>query len=131
MIPAENHLHYIEKFLDTYFSSPDSEKELREAACLELQFTESFLPPEGAEHLCGKCAALAVGFGMQESGMGYFVREEVFRKLSEQLPDQAEKLRALLEKWHPETGKPRSTFSGKSPTTASSANPTWASGSAG
>lgn len=105
MMTAENHLHYIEKFLDTYFSFPDSEKELREAACLELQFTESFLPPEGAEHLCGKCAPMAVGFGMQESGMGYFVREEVFRKLSEQLPDQAEKLRALLEKWRPETGR--------------------------
>lgn len=102
---VEKQLCYIEKFMETYFSFSGEEKGQREAECLNLQFSECICPPQGQELLCGKYDVPGIGFGMQNSGMGYFMNESVFRQMEKDCPEKKAYLRALQEKWLPETGR--------------------------
>lgn len=101
---AEKQLDYIEKFMEIYFSFSLQDKEKREAQCLKLQFSECIYPPQGQELLCGKYDVPGIGFGLQNSGMGYFMNESVFSQLEKDCPEKKAYLNALMEKWRPETG---------------------------
>ena len=96
---------YAKKFTDTYFSFSEDQKALREAACLKLQFSECFLPPEKDELLMGKYDHPCIGFGMQEAGMGFFLNEEIYQQLYKNHPEMKAELDVLREKWLPETGR--------------------------
>jgi pyruvate-formate lyase len=97
--------NYIIKFIDTYFKYSDQEKGLREAACLEVQFTHAILPLEEGDMLCGRYQVPCVGFGMQNSGMGYYFDSNLYKKVvSEVSAEMAQKLDAYIQIWIPETG---------------------------
>ncbi len=105
MMTAENQIRYIERFVETYFGFSDAESELREAACLKLQYSECILPPSGDELLCGKLDAMPVGFAMQDNGMGYFLNAGLFSRLCNLCPEQKEHIEALKRRFLPQTGK--------------------------
>ncbi len=102
---AQEQISYIEKFIDTYFSFSDDEKEAREAACLRLQFSTCIMPPSDGELLYGKIDSMPIGFGMQDAGMGYFINGGLFDRLLKLVPEQADHIRSLREKFLPCTGK--------------------------
>ncbi len=95
---------YAKRFLDTYFSIPAGERDTREAECLKLQFSECFMAPEGSELLMGKYDHPCVGFGLQESGMGFFMNRDLFQRMEKENPQHADEIKAIREKWAPETG---------------------------
>ncbi len=102
---ANQQIDYAGKFVRLYFSFSENQKAQREAACLKMQFSECFMPPEGDELLMGKTVSPCVGFGMQDAGMGFFLDEGIFCQLHKECPEREAELTALQEKWLPETGR--------------------------
>lgn len=102
---TEQQLQFAQRFMDVYFSYAPQDQAKREAACLELQFSTCFMPPEGDELLVGKYDHPCIGFGMQEAGMGYFLSGGHFDDMERDNPAYAAQYAAIQEKWLPETGK--------------------------
>lgn len=66
---AMEHALYVLEFINTYYCFTNSQKALREAACLKVQFTHCILTPQDDDLLLGKYEVPCVGFAMQESGI--------------------------------------------------------------
>ncbi len=88
---------YAEEFTERYKNAND--KYAREAACLELQFSQALLPMRDGDMLAGRIKELPIGILPQVScGVGYYIDEERFvamsadRELSEVERRKAEEL---------------------------------------
>ncbi|MDD4689675.1 MAG: pyruvate formate lyase family protein [Eubacteriales bacterium] len=98
------HAQYIMKFIDTYRENTGKSIAEREAACLSVQFPSSLSPIISDDLLAGRSYSLAVGFSMQENGMGYFLNEEAYQQLLPNLSEEIKlELDSYMEFWRTET----------------------------
>lgn len=89
MLTSRVHSRYLIEFIDAYLEHPDDKYE-REAACLAVQCRFALAPIQPGDLLAGRLHPVAAGFFPQlvgKTGMGYFLDEELYAKLSASLPD--------------------------------------------
>ena len=96
-------LEFIESFTRTFQSYSESDIEMRELACLRVQFPFILLPIQDGDLFAGRIRHAPVGFSPQMGdGFGYYVDEKEFQKLvNDQSLTPAQKSRAaeLLDFW--------------------------------
>lgn len=97
---------FIHAFIEKYRAVPAAEKGRREAECLYLQHCYAIQPPQADDLLLGRYVFPCIGFGMQDSGMGYYLNEEKLQQVLRILPEADRScLQEAADWWRTQTGK--------------------------
>lgn len=97
---------FVQAFIKAYRAVPENEKGRREAECLYVQHCYAIQAPEAEDLLLGRYVFPCIGFGMQDSGMGYYLNEGRARQMMCGLPpEEQQAFQAAIDWWRPNTGK--------------------------
>lgn len=98
----EKQLDLMERYTGVHRAHADSDKALREAACLAVLYPALFRDIEDTDKIAGRIDFLPIGFGCVTSvgGVGHYCVFSGLRKLQKQLPDaDAPRIDVLYDYW--------------------------------
>ncbi len=87
-----NDFEFVKLFTQTYINYKDKPKEFRELECLKIQFPEILEPIKDNQLIVGSCKYRQVGFSPKDDEeFGYFLKENRFKELINQSPNEQKK----------------------------------------